>query len=224
MLTFFDYLRQRAFEAVIAGVNDAFEYLDSHKTFNHPKLSQSQLPSVAKANQDDSPSKATTPSASASPHEFNGSTAFAKSEKPLPPRKRGRPRKSGWSQIMSDREKEILRVVCNCVRVLSTDQVARTWWSDTRWGSCRAKEALWDLAARDWLCMQPVLARPIQPLRRPLLVWEAGNAIPPFEDLSRQLGERARSQPVVTTIVYATSKAVSLFGRGWQTHGQRLLR
>ena len=115
---------------------------------------------------------------------------------------------------MSDREKEILRVVANCVRVLSTDQVARTWWSDTRWGNCRAKESLWDLAARDWLCMQPVLSRPIQSLVEPLMTWQVGEPLPQFEKLARQLHERAKAQPVVTTIVYATSKTVSLFGKG----------
>lgn len=115
---------------------------------------------------------------------------------------------------MISREKEILRVLANDVRMLSADQVARTWWTDTRWGSCRCKESLWDLAVRKWISMQPVLARPIHLLVTPLLTWQAGQPLPQFELLARQLHKRAKSQPAVITVVYATSKTVSLFGKG----------
>lgn len=115
---------------------------------------------------------------------------------------------------MNLREEEILRVAANKVRVLSAKQVARTWWSDTRWGLCRANESLWDLAARRLLVMQSVLARPISRLTKPLLLWELADAAPPFRELSRVLHERAKATPLMTTVVFATQKTIALFGNG----------
>ena len=88
MLTFFEYLRQRAFESVIAGVEDAYSHLDSNKAFESGKLptdtSREAQPKQLDDNSESSP---------AHDHGANGSAA--NKSKPLPPRKRGRPKKSG---------------------------------------------------------------------------------------------------------------------------------
>ena len=43
MLTFFDYLRQRAYESVLAGAQEALEFLESQKNRREPK-SEPKLP------------------------------------------------------------------------------------------------------------------------------------------------------------------------------------
>ena len=90
MLTFFDYLRQRAFEAVVAGVNGAFEYLDSHKTFDIPKLLKPQSNRSVEAH-----SANERPDRNSHPTSQRDAANRTDSETPLPPRKRGRPKKSG---------------------------------------------------------------------------------------------------------------------------------
>lgn len=115
---------------------------------------------------------------------------------------------------MRDREQEILQVLANCVRAMSVKQVARGWWSESRWGLARARRSLRDLADADWLRIRRVLSRPIQSLGGPLVVWEPENPKPDFANLSRKLHRRAMTSAEMTTIVMATSKTTSLFGEG----------
>lgn len=89
MLTFFDYLRQRAFEAVIAGVQDAYTYLDNHKNFELGKLSAPEKQVVDEANRGEDCAAQLPPDAKLGNHP-TGSDG----EKSLPPRKRGRPKKN----------------------------------------------------------------------------------------------------------------------------------
>lgn len=93
MLTFFEYLRQRSFEAVVAGVHDAFEYLDSHKTFDNPKLSQGpndRLSAKKNGLAQSPPAKAEN---SNTQQGSGATTSLSNPERKLQPRKRGRPRK-----------------------------------------------------------------------------------------------------------------------------------
>lgn len=115
---------------------------------------------------------------------------------------------------MESRAQEILRTLSSRVRVLSTDQVSRGWWSETRWGLCRAKECLWGLASSQFLVMQSVLSRRIVKLPRPLTRWSCGDATPPFLQLAKILHKRAKAAPVTTTVVWATPKCIALFGTG----------
>ena len=84
MLTFFDYLRQRAFESVLAGAQDALDVLERQKSLREP---QKQIPQPSEVHGDDLTAiprkKVEGQSQSAPPEE---------DEKPIPPpRDRGRP-------------------------------------------------------------------------------------------------------------------------------------
>ena len=57
MLTFFDYLRQRAFESVLAGAQEALEVLESQKTRNEPPKHESNLPAPRLVSQAGAPAK-----------------------------------------------------------------------------------------------------------------------------------------------------------------------
>ena len=84
MLTFFDYLRQRAFESVLLGAQEALEFLESQKTLSEPTKQLPQLSQIAVGDR--------TPTAP-HPAEKKRENAPAKdSDEPLPaPRHRGRP-------------------------------------------------------------------------------------------------------------------------------------
>ena len=84
MLTFFDYLRQRAFESVLSGAQDALDFLERKKSFNE---SAKQLPQPADSLDDDppkAPRKKVADAASTPPPKDD--------DKPIAaPRDRGRP-------------------------------------------------------------------------------------------------------------------------------------
>ena len=57
MLTFFDYLRQRAFQSVLAGAQEALELLESQKDRSEPPKHQSNLPAPRLPSQAGAPAK-----------------------------------------------------------------------------------------------------------------------------------------------------------------------
>ena len=85
MLTFFDYLRQRAFESVLAGAQEALELLESQKNRTEPPKHEPRLPAPRLASQAGPSSeqpKTNAPQENPSQDE----------DDPLPdPRRRGRP-------------------------------------------------------------------------------------------------------------------------------------
>ena len=88
MLTLFEYLRRRAFEAVIDGTQDAVEFLESQKSFDQNEAAKNAL-----AHRSKTPSlQDSTRSGSEGPSEGK---AGGTDNQPLPPpRRRGRPRKN----------------------------------------------------------------------------------------------------------------------------------
>ena len=115
---------------------------------------------------------------------------------------------------MRRHEEQILRALANDVRVLSLTQVARTWWSDTKWGRSRAKASMTELDARNWLQIHRSLARPIVELHKPLLSWSPSDASPGFEELSRTLHRRAVQAASMTSFIFASARTVAMFGLG----------
>jgi len=113
-----------------------------------------------------------------------------------------------------DRDEEIVRVLASSVRVMSLEQVAREWWSDTRWGRSRAKRTLEELAVEKLLHLRRVLSRPIEPLSAPLIVWRPGDVEPDFDALASKLHRRAMKPAHMTTIVFAARRSVALFSPG----------
>ena len=115
---------------------------------------------------------------------------------------------------MKRHEEQILRALANDVRVFSLRQVARIWWSDTRWGRNRARTAMKELDANGWLQIDRALARPLTELGSPLVTWSPNAEPPDFWALSRTLHRRANQAASMTTIVFANARAVAWFARG----------
>ena len=59
---------------------------------------------------------------------------------------------------MNPHEEQIARVLANSVRVMTVAQIAKTWWTDTRWGQSRASAAMTRLAREGWLHVQRAFA------------------------------------------------------------------
>ena len=110
------------------------------------------------------------------------------------------------------RDEEIVRIVARAVRMLTVQQVAREWWTDTRWGRSRALRTMHELAVENLLHVRRVLSRPIEQLEAPLLGWQIHNPVPDFKALSVRLHRRAMKSARMVTIVFATRRSVSLFG------------
>ncbi len=115
---------------------------------------------------------------------------------------------------MNSCEKEMLVVLARDLHMLSLWQLARAWWTANRRGLRRAREAARGLAENDWLNWHELLARPISSLAQPLVVWSPDQQPPDFSELAARLHRRARASAAVTTVVTASQKTRSLFGRG----------
>ena len=115
---------------------------------------------------------------------------------------------------MTPREKEIVKVLADSVRVLSIDQVASAWWSETRWGRSRAKSALSGLVHEGWLHVQQALSRPVLQLTAPIVEWRPEQIQPDLNAAALKLHRRAMTHAIPQTVYYASSKAVCLFGSG----------
>ncbi len=84
MLTFFDYLRQRAFESVLSGAQDALDFLERKKSFNESTQRLAQPAESVVDEPSKAPRKKVADTASTPPPKHG--------DKPIaPPRDRGRP-------------------------------------------------------------------------------------------------------------------------------------
>ena len=115
---------------------------------------------------------------------------------------------------MTNREKEVLRVLASDVRTFSDRQVATTWWSDCPTGLHRCRVALNRLQRKGWLVLGKVLARSVKLSAKPVYRWSPGDPSPDFVSHARTLHERVLKQPELVTICMATEKTNNLLGVG----------
>lgn len=113
----------------------------------------------------------------------------------------------------TSRDEEIVQSLASDVRAMTIGQVARTWWSDTKWGRRRCKQTMQELEVEGMVSVRRVLARPIVELTSPLFAWQMeDDFLPDLDALSRSLHRRAQLSASMTDIVFASTKAVRLFG------------
>lgn len=115
---------------------------------------------------------------------------------------------------MRSHEQQIVRVLAERVRVLTIHQIAATWWTETRWGRGRASAAMSSLADEGWLHVQQALSRPIQSFATPLVAWRPGDYRPDLAAIARSLHRRAIVNAKPVKVVFATTRAATLFCSG----------
>ena len=124
--------------------------------------------------------------------------------------------------IMNPWEEEILVALAWHLRVLSVEQIARTWWQGQATAKRRATDAIKARQKNGWLHVRELLSRPTSPLGGPLVSWTPNHRAPNFDKLSRLLHRRARTAARKIRVVTATRKTRELYGVAGPGHRPKL--
>ena len=114
---------------------------------------------------------------------------------------------------MTPWQEEIVIALAKHVRVMSLEQIRRTWWRGQRTGKQRAKESMRYLESCGLVRIRNVFSRPIAQLDSPLFDWHQGQPAPPFDDVASYLRRRARTEAKVMPVVTAETKALRFFSQ-----------
>ena len=109
------------------------------------------------------------------------------------------------------RDREILTILTNRVRLLSVDQIGRTWWGYTRYPTLNAKRRLKRLEQAELVQTESVTAHPEIPVSQPVFHWKPGDTNPRLGPVSWRLQKRWKQPPTEACVAFATKKAAVLF-------------
>ena len=115
-------------------------------------------------------------------------------------------------ESLQGRDLEILEVLSRRVRMLSLDQVGKTWWGSTRHATANASRRLAELERRGLVTRMQAMAHELPELAEALFVWRPGRAAPDFAGLAYQLESRWSSPLRPTVLVSATRSAAAWLG------------
>lgn len=113
---------------------------------------------------------------------------------------------------ITNRDRAILDALVHRVRVLSVDQVARTWFGSTSDPDRFAIRRLVILASTGLVERFHLLARPELTFERPLAYWAPGRDAPGFSPLATRLAARWREPVQRIPAVVATKAAGTRLG------------
>ena len=112
---------------------------------------------------------------------------------------------------LTDRDREILKVLATRVRLLSVDQIGRTWWGYTRYPTLNAKRRLKCLEQAGLVQTETVTAHPEILVSQPVFRWKPGEIEPHLGPISWRLQKRWKQHPTEACVAFATKKAAVLF-------------
>lgn len=110
---------------------------------------------------------------------------------------------------ITDRDAELLSILSLRVRILSHEQIVRTWW---RASPHAALPRLGQLRQRGLLRERAASVIRIGERLLPLAVWSPGEPVPEFGPLAWALRKRWSSPVQPTTVYFATTLCARLFG------------
>jgi hypothetical protein len=111
-----------------------------------------------------------------------------------------------------DKKDDLLRALTHHVRVLTLDQIARTWWSRTVRPKNNAKKCLRKLEQQGLVQCLTIMARPEIELPEPVFTWTPGDPDPNFGPIAYRLKNRWKEPFVPTQAVIATREAMRNYG------------
>lgn len=114
--------------------------------------------------------------------------------------------------ILTRRDSDILQALTHRVRLLSLEQIARTWWRDTKHSEGNAAKRLKELEEEDLLRRHVLHAHPELPLPCPLFAWTPGQPRPDYGALSYRCMSRWTEPFRPTPAFLATRRAANHFG------------
>ena len=116
---------------------------------------------------------------------------------------------------LTEADQQLLEVLALRVRVLSMQQVARTWCAHNANPPKRAGRWTQRLEKAGLVECYTVMVRPEVPATAPLAVWQPGQRVPRLHRVVRAVAKRSECEAVATPVVMATESAGrSLGGRG----------
>lgn len=110
------------------------------------------------------------------------------------------------------RDEDVLHTLATKVRILSLDQIARTWWPHARDPAAAARRRLEALAESDLLTFEPLWARPELALTEPLATWQPGLRRPDLGQLAPLVRSRWEKPALRTPCAFATRAGSLRFG------------
>ncbi len=114
--------------------------------------------------------------------------------------------------ILTSRDLQILDTLTRRVRVMSIQQIARTWWAESADCTRVAQNRLRALEAEGLLHIDSAPAHPELQLEEPVARWALDERSPDFGAVSYQLQSRWREHPILTSCVSASKIAANRFG------------
>lgn len=122
---------------------------------------------------------------------------------------------------LTARDDEILDTLTLRVRILSLDQIRRTWWPGSVHGRQTALRRITQLEDEGLVHIFQLVAHPELTLCAPLLAWTPKRPDPDFHKVAYRASARWSQPPVQHTAVIATRQAGSHYG-GWGGRYPRL--
>ena len=114
----------------------------------------------------------------------------------------------------TERDRAILDAVLFRVRMLSLEQIARTWWGTAVDAVRLARRRLEVLEHAGLIARHRVLARPLLDLERPEFAWEPGSEPPDVGAVSGRLRRRWSAPPKPTAVYLPTRSTIRELGGG----------
>jgi hypothetical protein len=108
--------------------------------------------------------------------------------------------------VLTDRCREIVGLLARHVRVLTAEQLARTWWPGSTHARQNAITRMRQLEHTGLVHVRTVFLHPEITLAAPLATWCPGQENPHFGKLAWHAAKRWRAAPTRTLIVTATEK------------------
>ncbi|TWU44918.1 hypothetical protein Q31b_00890 [Novipirellula aureliae] len=113
---------------------------------------------------------------------------------------------------LTTRDREVILALCTKVRLFTLDQIASTWWSESRSSRQTAQRRLAKLAEGELVHRQRLAVSPLPKLDTPVIAWSPGDMDPDFGAAAWILQSRWKEGSKTTTVYTATKKATRLFG------------
>lgn len=114
--------------------------------------------------------------------------------------------------MITSRDRELLVVLAHRVKLLTVQQIARTWWADAAQPVAAARKRLRQLNDLQHVRIVSLMSHPELDLRAPVASWCPGEEPPNFGAVAYRLQARWTLSPRSIDAVLVSPKAASRFG------------
>jgi hypothetical protein len=120
--------------------------------------------------------------------------------------------KGALNLALSERDVDLIETLALKVRVLTVNQIARTWWCRAAQPTAAARHRLAELERAGFVVSFTAIAHPEIPLSCPVISWTPGLPAPNFGAASHRLKTRWSQPPTETRCVFVSPVTGRHFG------------